>query len=129
VEELNVKNMVRNHQLAKSIMDASWSAYRKMLHYKAWSAGCEVIDVAPADTTKICSKCGNRKDMPMSERTYRCSFCGHTEDRDINAAKNILTRAMDGLSKSHARGDMSSVSLETRTQGISLKRELYGVET
>ena len=129
VETLNVPDMQRNHHLAKSIGDASWSTYRQMLHYKAQSAGCEVIDVAPEDTTKMCSNCGNKQDMPLSERIYNCSVCGYVEDRDVNAAKNILARATVGLTGSYACGDLPSTTFALKAQDFSLKQELNEAET
>lgn len=124
IENLNVQDMLKTHHLAKSISDASWSTYKQLLHYKAQSAGCEVVDVNPRDTTKICSNCGNKKDMPLSKRTYKCPVCGYIEDRDINAAKNILKRSRGGLPRIHACGDLSSTSLATKMQDNSLKQEL-----
>jgi len=127
IEKLSIQNMQKNHYLAKSIADASWGEYTQMLHYKAWSAGCEVIEVDPRNTTKICSCCGNIQEMPLSKRIYNCPVCGHKEDRDINAAKNILARATVGLTESYACGDLSSTLLAMEEQDISLKQELYGV--
>ncbi len=129
VENLNVKGMVRNHHLAKSIVDASWGVYVQLLHYKAWSAGCEVVDVDPEYTTQECSNCGKRQKMELSERIYMCPACEHTEDRDLNAAKNILKRATVGLTGSDACGDLPSTPLAKEEQGISLKQELYGAAT
>ncbi len=118
-----------NHRLAKSISDASWGKYIQMLHYKAWSAGCEVEDVAPENTTKKCNNCGNKQGMPLLERTYNCPSCGHTEDRDINAAKNILKQATVGLTGSHACGDSASTRPAKDGQAASLKQELNGART
>ena len=130
VEKLKVQNMVRNHCLAKSISDAGWSTYKNMLHYKAQSAGCEIIEVAPENTTKECSQCGKIKEMPLKIRTYNCPHCGYKEDRDVNAAKNILKRATSGLEGSHACGDMSNTSRsKILAQDISKKQELYGART
>jgi putative transposase len=129
VEKLKLQNMMSNHHLAKSIADASWGGYIQMLHYKAWSAGCEVEEVAPENTTKTCSNCGNKQDMPLSERTYKCPFCGYIEDRDINAAKNILKRATVGLTGSYACGDTASTLSAKDEQAVSLKQELNEART
>ena len=128
IEKLNIQDMQKSHFLAKSITDASWGMYSQMLHYKAWSAGCEVKDVDPRDTTKTCSQCGNKQDMPLSERVYKCQ-CGHIEDRDINAAKNILAKATIGLTGSYACRDLSSTPLARVEQDISLKQELHEART
>jgi putative transposase len=130
-EKLNIQNMTKNYRLAKSINDASWGMFVQMLHYKAWSAGCEVIDVNPRGTTTECNVCGNNQDMPLSERTYKCRSCGNIEDRDINSAKVIKKRALNfkttvGLTGSHACGDTTSTCLARVKQVVSLKQELYG---
>lgn len=129
IENLNITNMQKNHHLAKSITDASWDIYKQMLHYKAWSAGCEVIEVNPKGTTKTCSSCGNKQEMPLSKRTYSCHACGHTEDRDVNSAKNILAKATVGLTESYACGDFAPTHSAKDEQAVSKKQELYGART
>ena len=108
MEKLQVQNMVKNHRLAKSIQDASWSRFRTLLSYKAESAGMEVIEVNPTDTSKTCSECGNIQDMPLSQRTFLCDRCGMQKDRDYNASLNILAKGREGHSRTHAQGDMTS---------------------
>ena len=93
VEKLNVKNMLGNHCLAKSIADASWSMFRTVLTSKAESAGREVIAVNPAYTSQDCHACGYRAKKKLSERWHLCPMCGATLDRDTNAAINILDLA------------------------------------
>ncbi len=106
VEDLHIRNMVRNHRLAGSIQDASWNRFINMLSYKAESAGMRVVKVDPKDTSKTCSDCGNIKDMPLSVREYNCDRCGMQLDRDINASINILHRATTlGQRGSHAQGE------------------------
>lgn len=129
IENLNISGMMKNHCLAKSIADVSWGKYGQMLHYKAWSAGCEVMEVNPKNTSKECSRCGNIQAMPLSERTFVCSSCGHMEDRDVNAAINILKKHTTGRVGIYACGDLSSTSSERNLQGISLNQELYGAKT
>ncbi len=107
-EELKVANMVKNHRFARGIQDASWTQFIQMLCYKAESAGCRVVGVNPRNTSKTCSECGNVQDMPLSQRTFHCQRCGMTMDRDINAAINILKRATEGQSGSHASGDLTN---------------------
>ena len=108
VEDLHIQNMVKNHNLAQSIYNASWNRFIQMLSYKAESAGMKVIKVDARNTSKECSSCGNIREMPLSERTYICSRCGMRLDRDINASINILKRATLGQRGSHAQGDMAS---------------------
>ncbi|GGW77285.1 transposase [Streptomyces galilaeus] len=91
IEDLAVRNMVKNAGLARAISDAAWSQLRSMLEYKAQWYGREVI---AADrwfpSSKLCSACGSlQRKMPLQVRTWTCD-CGTTHDRDVNAAKNIL---------------------------------------
>ncbi len=108
VEDLHIQNMAKNHNLAQSIHNASWSRFIQMLSYKAESASMKVIKVDARNTSKECSSCGNVQDMPLSKRTYTCNRCGMQMDRDINASINILNRATLGQRGSHAQGDMAS---------------------
>lgn len=88
-ENLQVRNLIRNHCLAKSIADASWYQFRKWLEYFAWKFGKVAWPVNPAYTSQDCHHCGNRVVKTLSTRTHRCS-CGTVIDRDENAALNIL---------------------------------------
>ena len=90
VEDLQVTNMVKNHHLAKSILDAGWGAFLDILSDKAARAGHEVIRVNPRFTSQKCSKCGEIVQKSLSVRTHICPFCGYVADRDVNGAKNIL---------------------------------------
>ena len=90
VEHLNVVGMVRNHHLAKSIQDASWGAFLVTLTDKAERAGHVVVRVPARFTTQRCSGCGEYVQKSLSVRTHICPFCGLAEDRDVNAARNIL---------------------------------------
>jgi putative transposase len=89
VEDLNVAGMVKNHALAKSIHDASWSAFLGILEDKAERAGHQVIRVPARFTSQKCSRCGEYVQKSLSVRTHICPSCGLVEDRDVNAAKNI----------------------------------------
>ncbi len=89
LEELRVRNMVRNHHLAKSISDAGWAAFRTTLEYKAACAGKQVIAIEPAYTSQDGSGCGARIQKSLSVRTHVCTSCGLVLDRDENAARNI----------------------------------------
>ena len=108
VENLHIQNMVKNHNLAQSIYDASWNRFIQMLSYKAESAGLRIIKVDARNTSKECSNCGIIQEMPLSIREYNCSRCGMQMDRGINASINILNRATFGQRGSHAQGDMTS---------------------
>ena len=89
LEELRVRNMVRNRHLAKSISDAGWGQFRTILDAKAAWAGRHVIAVPPAFTSQDCSGCGERVPKSLSVRTHVCPSCGLVLDRDANAARNI----------------------------------------
>nr|QIZ02335.1 IS200/IS605 family element transposase accessory protein TnpB [Streptomyces sp. S1D4-11] len=91
IEDLTVRNMVKNRKLARAISDAAWADFRSMLEYKAAWYGREVIAVDRFfPSSKLCSHCGALAEkMPLSVRTWTCD-CGTTHDRDVNAAKNLL---------------------------------------
>jgi len=89
IEDLNIKGMVRNHNLSKSILDSGWGMFYNQLQYKAEYADSEVTKVNRFyPSTKTCSECGKLNNMPLHKRTYRCE-CGNVMDRDHNAAVNI----------------------------------------
>jgi putative transposase len=114
VEDLTIGNMVKNHHLAKSIMDASWGAFLDILTAKAESAGHEVIRVNPRFTSQKCHQCGAIVQKSLSVRTHLCPFCGYVADRDVNAAKNILLRAgaqPSGTALDGERGELRSPAL------------------
>ena len=93
-EDMNVRNMVHGN-LAKSIYDAGWGMLRQMCAYKQMNRSHRYVEIPAKNTTQECSACGRPADSPLTlkDRVYRCS-CGHTEDRDVNASRNILGRAL-----------------------------------
>jgi putative transposase len=97
VEDLHVSRLTHNHCLAKSIADASWSAFFAQLSGKAEEAGRQFIKVNPAYTSQDCSRCHHRQKMPLRERTYHCLCCLLSIDRDLNAAKNILAVGLHSI--------------------------------
>jgi len=104
VEDINASRMVHNHCLAKSILDAAWSDFLRMITYKAAWAGRRFVAINPAYTTQDCCECGHRQIMPLSERVYRCPCCGSVKDRDHNAALNILTLGLQSLGLAAPKG-------------------------
>jgi putative transposase len=90
LEDVQVRNLVRNPYLAKSISDASWAAFRTILEAKAACAGRQVSAVPAQYTSQECSGCGERVPKSLSVRTHICPRCGLVLDRDENAALNIL---------------------------------------
>ncbi|MDO0914945.1 RNA-guided endonuclease TnpB family protein [Streptomyces sp. DT2A-34] len=95
IEDLTVRNLLKNGKLARAISDAAWSDFRSMLEYKAQWYGREVIAVDRwFPSSKLCSNCGRLQDtMPPHVRTWTCD-CGTTHDRDENAAKNLLAAGL-----------------------------------
>ena len=89
IEDLNIKGMVRNRHLAKSISDSGWGLFFNFLTYKAEEAGRTVIKVPPHNTSQICSGCGEKVPKALSVRIHKCPFCKLNVDRDHNAALNI----------------------------------------
>lgn len=98
VEHLNIKRMMRNHKLAKSISDVSWSEFFRQLMYKTELHGGELLKVDTFyPSSQICSVCGYRNSLTkdLSVREWDCPACGTHHDRDVNAAKNILRKALE----------------------------------
>jgi putative transposase len=91
VETLKVKNMLKNHNLAKSISDVSWGRFITILEYKSGWYGRNLIKIGTFEpSSKTCNNCGHKKEeLSLSERIFNCEQCGHKADRDVNAAKNI----------------------------------------
>ena len=113
LETLNVKNMVKNKKLARAISDVSWSSFVSKLQYKiAENQGC-LVKIKPFyPSSKTCSNCGCvKKELKLSERTYHCSECGFTIDRDLNASINILKAGLNMIEATDA------------TAGTSLKNQ------
>lgn len=92
IEDLTVRNMVKNRSLARAISDAAWAEFRSLLEYKARWYGREVIAVDRFfPSSRLCSVCGTLQGkMPLHVRTWTCAACGTTHDRDVNAARNLL---------------------------------------
>ena len=116
VEDLNVRGMVRNHSLARSISDAAWSKFLDMLDYKAVRAGSHLIRVNPKNTSQRCSGCGELVSKSLAVRTHSCPSCGLVIDRDWNASLNIL-RAVLGPGRQNvaqwskrAAGNLTEIS-------------------
>jgi putative transposase len=127
IEDLAVKNMTRNHSLARALSDVSLGEVRRQITYKSETFG---VDLHVHDrfypSSQLCSSCGSRQKMPLSVREYACGACGVVEDRDVNAAKNLLPPARREV----ARGQKSSGSpvtvgetglVEARTEARSNK--------
>lgn len=97
LEDLTVRNLMRNHKLAGGIQDVSWSAFRRMLEYKSVWYGKQVIIIPRFfPSSQICSQCGfqwsGTKDLFV--RDWTCPICNTIHDRDVNAARNILAKGL-----------------------------------
>ena len=103
LETLSVKNMVKNHNLAQAISDASWSTFVSMLEYKADWYSKNILRIGQfAPSSKTCSNCGNiNKELQLKDREWTCSNCSSVLDRDVNAAINIKSFAL----KNHLSGE------------------------
>ncbi len=118
-EDLRIKNMVKNHCLAKSINDASWYEFRVWIEYFGKVFKRVTVAVAPQYTSQECSDCNAIVQKTLSTRTHVCR-CGCTMDRDENAARNILRRGLGtvghigtfALRASKAWGEMTSTLLD-----------------
>ena len=96
-EDLTIKNMLKNHRLAKHIADGSWDKLIQLTTYKAEEAGGCVVTVDPRNTSQECSGCGKLVRKSLVVVTHRCRHCGRVVDRDLNAAYNILSRALKSI--------------------------------
>ena len=96
-EDLNIRGMVKNHSLSKSIHDAAWNQLVQYTLYKAANAGRKCVQVDPRGTSKLCSRCGEPVEKDLSVRVHACPGCGLTLDRDHNAAINILRLGLQSL--------------------------------
>jgi len=122
IEDLTVRNMVKNHSLARAISDAAWRQFRTMLEYKAdWHGRALVVVDRWFPSSQLCSTCGARAErMPLTVRSWMCR-CGTVHDRDVNAARNILA---EGLSVIACGGGVRPQRESSRTGRSSAKQEI-----
>ena len=122
VEDLQIKNMIKNHNLAKSINDAGWGQFLSFLTYKAEEAGCYIERVSPRNTSKTCSVCGYiHKEMTLSVRDWVCPVCNTVHDRDINASINIINKTIGRVSPEFTLGEISSMDDIASSNACALK--------
>ncbi|BCJ75773.1 transposase [Catellatospora sp. IY07-71] len=121
IEDLTVRNMVKNHRLARAISDAAWRQLRTMLEYKtAWHGRDLIVVDRWFPSSKLCSACGALAErMPLNVREWTCQ-CGSTHDRDVNAARNILAA---GLAVTACGDDVRPQRESSRTGQSSAKQE------
>jgi len=121
VENLHVKGMLRNHSLAKSIVDAGWGEFVRQLEYKGDWYGCKIIKVDRwFASSKTCSACNaHNAALDLSDRRWVCQQCGAIHDRDLNAARNILKQSTARTVGIDARGKMSRCSKTTQPGNLT----------
>ncbi len=95
IENLSLGFMNKNRHLSLSSYDAGFGLLRQMIEYEAESAGIQIIAVNPSNTTQACSGCGSIVPKGLSVRVHKCPYCGLVLDRDVNAARNILSLALN----------------------------------
>ena len=106
MEDLNIRGLART-RLSKSILDAAWGRFINILEAVAVKRGVRVVAVNPRSTSQNCSNCGAKVPKTLSIRLHECHKCGITLDRDENAARNILDRALSEVGLIlPARGDL-----------------------
>ena len=130
IEDLTVRNLLKNGRLARAISDAAWTDLRMMLEYKCAWYGRELVVVDRFfPSSKLCGNCGTvRGERPLNVREWTCDNCGTVHDRDVNAAKNIRAAGLavsacgDGVrpQRESSRAGRSSVKQEPQraTAGI-----------
>jgi putative transposase len=118
-EDLQIRNMVKNHKLAKSISDASWSMFCQWVEYFGKVFGKVTVAVPPQYTSQNCSNCGKQVVKTLSQRTHHCGPCGTVLDRDHNAALNILAIGLNrvGHTQIHACGEFDLCQLDASLSG------------
>lgn len=130
IEDLTVRNMVKNRNLARAISDAAWTDMRSMLEYKCAWYGRELVVIDRwFPSSKLCGTCGTiREKLPLNVREWTCD-CGTVHDRDVNAARNILAAGLavtacgDGVRPQRSTpGGRSSVKQETQRVTAGLPR-------
>lgn len=125
VEDLNVKGMMGNRRLARSIADMSFFEFRRQLEYKAWMRGGKVV---VADhwfaSSKTCSECSHKVyELPLSVREWMCPSCGVVHDRDVNAAINLKKMAVSST-VSACGEEGSGLGRKLKTKPSSMKQEV-----
>jgi len=124
LEDLNVKGMIRNHHLSKSISDAGWGEFTRQLKYKSLWRNKELVQIGRFEaSSKICNVCDwKNKDLGLSQRKWLCKECSTFHDRDINAAKNILKIGQDMPDSKPVEKSTAVFSFKKRQVG-SVKQE------
>lgn len=115
LENLSVKNMVKNHKLAKSIFDCSWSKFVEFIKYKANWYGRTLVQIDKFfPSSKLCNNCGNiKEDLTLEDREYVCDCCEVIIGRDYNASLNVLEEGLRILKENRRDDGVSSLNIKT----------------
>lgn len=122
VEDLNVRGMMEQDRNSRNTAHSAWRTFIEILRYKAESAGTHLVEVNPRGTTKECSNCGVETEKPLWVREHSCPSCGYEDDRDANAARNILQRAFSELGMGQAESTPPETATATDTRVVSARR-------
>lgn len=127
VEDLAVKNIMKNHKLAQSMSDVSLGSFYTMLEYKSkWNDKTIIKIDRFFPSSKMCSNCGwINQDLTLNIREWTCPSCGEKHDRDFNASKNILNQGLKILSGSGIESDIKQKQVEALPLGESMKPETH----
>ena len=114
IEDLNIRGMVRNHCLAKSISDAGWGSFFSYLEYYKTIFEGDIIEVGRFEpTSQTCSSCGYKQNMSLDKRIFECEDCGLKLDRDLNASLNIKKLTENKLNNTSGQGEINNACGDT----------------
>ena len=115
IEDLAVKNMIKNHKLAQALADVSLGSFYEMLEYKALWNGKTIVKIDRFfPSSKMCSNCNwIKQDLSLKDREWSCESCGVKHDRDLNASKNILLQGLNDLSGLGINSDIKQKQVES----------------
>ena len=127
VEDLAVKNMMKNHKLAQVLSDVALGSFYRMLEYKSKWNDRDFIKIDRFfPSSKTCSNCGwINQELTLSMREWTCDICNEQHDRDLNAAKNILVQGINLLSGCGTQSDVKQKRVEALPIGKSVKPEAH----
>ena len=121
VEDLDAKGLMELPSNSRNRAGAAWGTFLAMLEYKCRREGTRFVAVNPAGTTKQCSACGVSTDKPIWVREHSCPACGYEDDRDANAARNILSRGLSKVGLDQPESTPVETALPTPTFAVGAK--------
>jgi len=127
IEDLNIKGMLRNRKLARSIADMGWSEFRRQLLYKAaWHGGQVIMVDRWYPSSKTCSICGHVLEaLALAQRNWTCALCGAAHDRDVNAAVNLMNMAVSSPVTA-CGGKGAGLAHKRQAKPVPMKQETNG---